>query len=179
MAYDDLDDLLESMSGDDDDDVSVGGQEIIGAKEIIGKIVRKAVSAAMKQARHIDPDAVLLEDTGPGPRRKKILAGTTTSVGAGVSAPISFKAQENFRPEEFFIQGVNIDDFVVTSIKVGTEEQLVNTGEVPGDVFSPGNLRSSVHFKTMNPGIDLVVTVRNTSGGALSFVSAFIGTAVG
>lgn len=178
MDEDELNAMLDELSGQE----IIGAQEIIGVQEIIGKAVRQATQnatvAAMRNARVLDPNAVMLQQSKAGPRRRKVLAGTSTSVGAGMQAPIEFSSQENFRPEQFFVQGVNIDSFVINSIKVGTEEQFVNTGAVPADVFSPQSLRSDIHFKTMNLGSKLVVTVTNTSGGALSFVSAFIGTAV-
>lgn len=193
MDDDDLDELLDQLSGDDDDDddeigdVSIGGQEIIGAEEIIGAMLgakkrkrnrAKQLSAKMRAARNIDPNAVALVRSSGGPRRRKVLAGVTTSIGAGATAVVLFEAQENFRPEEFFVQGTNIASFLINSIKIGTEEQFVNTGACPADVFSSGALRSKVHFKTMNLGTVCAVTVTNTSAGALTFNSAFIGTAV-
>lgn len=175
---DEVDDLLDELAGDDDQ-VVVGYDEIVGAEDIVGARPRRRRTAlSMQQARQIDPNAVRLVKRAAGPRRKKILAGTTTSVGAGSTAIITYESQENFRPEEFFVQGVNIDSFLIESIKIGTEEQLVNTGAVPADVFGPDGLRSNIQLKTMNVGTVMAVVVRNTSAGALDFNSAFIGTAV-
>lgn len=177
---DDIDDLLDELSGDD---VAIGGKEIIGAQEIIGaaakKLAKQILSHRMKSARNIDPDAVALVQSPAGPRRRKVLAGTTTSIGPGATAVVEFTAQEDFRPEDFFVQATNIASFLILSIKVGTEEQFVNTGAAPADMFGANALRSQVHFKTMNLGTVTAVTVRNTSAGALDFNSSFIGTAVG
>lgn len=175
---DEVDDLLDELAGEDDQ-VVVGYDEIVGGDEIVGARPRRRTSVQnMQRARVLDPQAVRLVKRAAGPRRKKILAGTTTSVAAADTAIITYESQENFRPEEFFVQGVNIDSFLIESIKVGTEEQLVNTGAVPADVFGPNGLRSNIQLKTMNLGATLAVVVRNTSAGALDFNSAFIGTAV-
>lgn len=179
MSYyedDDIDDMLDDLAGDD---VAIGYEEIVGGNdEIVGARGRGRAAAQMRNARALDPQAVRLVRRKSTVRRKKILAGTTTSVGAGVTGVVTYESQENFRPEEFFVQGVNIDSFLIESIKVGTEEQLVNTGAVPADVFGPNGLRSNIQLKTMNLGATLAVVVRNTSAGALDFNSAFIGTAV-
>lgn len=177
MAYDEIDEMLDELSGD----VAIGGEEIVGYDELIGKAKsagRPDLAQKLILAKKMDQNAVALVKTRGGPRRRKVMAGASTVIGIGATENIRFEAQENFRPEEFFVQGANIDDFIINSIKIGTEEQFVNSGQCPADVFSPLCLRSNVHFKTMNLGSICVVNVTNTNAAARTFNSAFIGTAM-
>lgn len=180
MYQDDLNQLLTELSGEYDDGVAIGAQEIIGAMEIIGAAKAKAAGLGqrMASARRVDPNAVALSNSGPGPRRVKVMPGPVQAVAAGETADIVFTSQEHFRPERFFVADALLADFRILSMKVGTEEQFVASGAAPASMFGSDAVGVGLHFKTLNPGNELVVRVINTSAGSLNFNGAFLGTAV-
>jgi hypothetical protein len=167
IGMDELDDLLDELSGED----------IVG-RAAAKKQLAQGLANKMARARNIDPRAVALVDRGPGPRRRKVLPGTTTNVGAGATVTITLESEENFRPERLVVDPTNAGSFEISSCKVGTEEQFVGAGQMPASAFSPDAQDTDVHFKTLNVGSKLILVVTNTTAGGLDFAFGFIGTAV-
>lgn len=173
----DDDDYLDLLAGDDDDDEVVGAEEIIGVDEIIGKVTKNVVNA-MKRARALDPNAVLVRKKKNEARRRKILPTAGVLVGIGATVTIVYSTEELFRPERFIIDELTGDDFIIEDILVGTRSMFASTGEVKASIFRPDAVDANVHFDSANVGNKIKVIVRNTNAAARTFYGSFIGTSV-
>jgi hypothetical protein len=166
IGDDDLDDLLDELSGD--------GDVEIGARGGRGR----SLSARMARARNIDPNAVALVKRKRGPRRRKVLPGKTSTVAAGAEVVVNLTSEEDFRPERLVCSGADVDKFDIVSVKVGTEEQFVASGDCPAAAFAPNAKDTDIHFKTLNVGSKLTVTFKNVDAASGDIRFAFVGTAV-
>lgn len=173
-AFDD--DFLDMLSGDDDED-AVGADEIIGVEEIIGAVTN-AVLKKMKNARAIDPNAVLVRKKKNEARRRKILPTPGVLVGIGATVTIVYSTEELFRPERYVIDETTGEDFIIEDILVGTRSMFASTGEVKAAVFRPDAVDCDVHFDSANVGNKVKVIVRNTNAAAKTFYGTFLGTSI-
>jgi hypothetical protein len=101
---------------------------------------------------------------------------TATVVGGGLSANISANPQQLFRPERFVIPASLAPSFTVQDIKVGNVSQFPNAGDIPGESFAQNSFGNEMLLDTVNPAINLQVSVTNITGGSLTFRAAFYGT---
>jgi hypothetical protein len=103
---------------------------------------------------------------------------TATIVAGGAAATISAQPQTLFRPERFVVPGSLAPSFVMTDLKVGNVSQFPNPGELPLEIFAQNGFDVNITLDTVNPALNLSVSVINITGGALTFRAGFIGTSV-
>lgn len=158
--------------GDELDELMAGDDVAIGA-------LQRSALARLHRAREADPDAVAMVQRSVSRRRRKLLPGSTNpTVATTASATITYKTQEPFRPERYVVASAIAASFVVTSIIVGTVNQLAAAGSVPADIFAATAFDCNLHFDTASPGVDINVTVTNISGSNATFYASFLGTAL-
>lgn len=185
----DLDDDLEMLAGSDDIAIgaesSIAGTDIIGeVREIIGRAMKRggrkaAMAAAMAAAREIDPNAVMVKTTSGGLRRVKILPGDPLVLPAGDSNSVRYETEEDFRPQRYVVSSIDVENFAITSIKVGTSDQFAADGQCPAEIFRPDAWGIKIHFKTQNIGNKIKVAVTNLdAANPHTFRAAFIGTSI-
>jgi len=79
-----------------------------------------------------------------------------------VRLPITATPQGGgFRPKRFVITSNFAPNFNVVSITVGRSSQFAATGELDGLAFTEASLSPNLRGDTVQPGLPLVVTVRN------------------
>lgn len=103
---------------------------------------------------------------------------TATVVAGGAAATIRANPQTLFRPERLVVPASLAPSFVLTDLKVGNVSQFPNTGELPLEIFAQNGVDCTITLDTVNPAIDLSVSVINITGGSLTFRAGFIGTTV-
>lgn len=167
--------MYDIVGNDDDLEALLAGDPVA-----VGALPGSGTMAALARARRVDPNAVVAVPKTLGNRRRKILPGTTSpSVAAGASATITYETQEVFRPERFVVASAIAASFVITSIIVGTKNQLSAPGSVPADIFAATAFDCDLHFDTANIGNKITVTVTSIEASAAKvFYAAFLGTSL-
>lgn len=106
--------------------------------------------------------------------------GLTTPVGdpvlAGATRTLTSNPQRIFRPNKYIIG--TTANFRLTSIKVGDQEMLVGTGDLPAALFSENAQENFIRFTTADIGNVITSTAVNEAAVDQSFLSAFLGTTV-
>jgi hypothetical protein len=99
-----------------------------------------------------------------------------TSITNGTSATIQVPVQRNIRPDRFVIDRVQAAKLMVYDIKVGTVSLNASVNPVPGDMFAPDAVGTSIRaLEVATPSVGLSVTLYNGDTAAMSPKAGFIG----
>lgn len=144
---DEIDDILSGM--DDDDDFELGAR-------------RRRVRRPKGRLVPVIPNRLGQQALGLG----------TTALTANGSATVTLTPQLPFKPYRLSTTatGVRIDD-----IRVGNASQFVAAGSIPAEVFGPTAIGTRLKGDTAVPGVDIIITITDTSGAANTFEGALIG----
>lgn len=123
--------------------------------------------------------ASLLRYMEPTKARRQYLgmASTGTVAAAGTAAITSRPQSFAYKPERLFIPSTVGPDFIVNDIKVGNVSQLVQTGDLPAEMFGQTSFGVEMDFDTVQTSQDFVVQVTNISGAARQFRAGIVGRA--
>lgn len=152
---------MDELLGEDDylegDDDLMGDYELMGARRRRGRrrLVRKGYGSARALLLGFDPIAMAI--------------GATNDFTANPQVP--------FRPRRIIIGATSIVGLVVEDIKIGKNSQLVNAGAFPAIGFAGDTTEQLIKFDTAVPGIDIVITMTNTSGAANTVSAGMFGAA--
>lgn len=140
-------------------------------------------AAAMQKAainHHIAQNGAAVVPRSNTKARETVSPLVATVVGAGLNAVIPSNPQTLFLPSSFVIPATIAPSFTVQDIKVGNVSQFPTTGDIPGEMFAQNafNVGKGLRLDTVNPAINLSVSVTNISGGSLTFRGGFYGTLV-
>jgi hypothetical protein len=109
-------------------------------------------------------------------RRHFPIGFTQTAIAPGTVAEIEVKPQVLFRGERLAVAPSNARSFNIVDIKVGKDSQLAATGEMPAEAFSALAVGVRMELDTAQPGIVIVLIVRNTDTSAQDFNAVLYGT---
>ena len=95
-----------------------------------------------------------------------------TALTANQSTTVTLTPQLPFKPYRLLTNstGVRIDD-----IRVGNASQFVAAGSIPSEIFAPNAVGTRLKGDTAVPGVDIIISITDTSGAANSFSGALIG----
>lgn len=99
--------------------------------------------------------------------------GVATSIGAGATVQIRLQPQVPFKPKRLSTPGAA--GLFIVDILVGNASQFVASGEIPVECFGPTATYVNLKGDTAVPGVDIIVTVRNPTAGALVFSGMILG----
>lgn len=175
-----------------DDPFETGSDYAIGDDEL-GAAVKKAIQrrglpvsqknvhAAVKALAGGRPTiSESLSATEPGGatqgRIQKASLDSVATIAAGATQVVTCRPQKRFRAERFTISPGSTN-WLVNSIQIGVDPQFVTTsGSVGGGEYDPlATSGANLMGGTADPGIDIAVSVTNTTGGALRFTASFTG----
>lgn len=109
-------------------------------------------------------------------RRHFPIGFTHEQVPAGQTVEIEVKPQVLFRGERLAVAPSNARSFNITDIKVGKDSQLAATGEMPAEAFSALSVGVRMELDTAQPGIVIVLIVRNKDTTPQDFDAVLYGT---
>jgi hypothetical protein len=109
-------------------------------------------------------------------RRHFPVGFTHAQVGPGQVAEVEVKPQVLFRGERLAVSPSNARSFNIVDIKVGKDSQLAATGEMPAEVFSALAVGVRMELDTAQPGIVVVLIVRNVDTTPQDFNAVLYGT---
>jgi hypothetical protein len=186
------------LSGDDElsgDDL-MGSDSLFMGEDILGAAVRRAVkrgqplnartlARAVQQTQQGAQQAAMAQARGRIPAGIKANAeqilpiDSGTTVAAGATSVITASPQRPFRPERFVVQSAITGSFLINDITVGADSQFVSkSGAIPADVFANNAVGTRLKGTSAVPGVQIQISVTNTTGGALRFLAALIGEAL-
>lgn len=96
----------------------------------------------------------------------------STTLTANQSTTVTLTPQLPFKPYRLVTTstGVRIDD-----IKVGNASQFVASGSIPAEVFAPDAVGTRLKGDTAVPGVDIILSITDTSGAGNTFEGVLIG----
>ena len=100
-----------------------------------------------------------------------------TSVAAATTTTVTAFPQRKFRTQRFIFASAVAASFTVDELKIGQESMLVQTGNIPAQVFSELGVGVALHGYVATPGITISLTCTNTSGASAFISAAIIGAA--
>lgn len=184
----------DDVSGDDgvgyEDDMKVSGLVQVGALTEVGaKHVRRMLAKGRQQQRAAGPAAAPRKPVGQGlpsppfamsgrdTERRAPLGFTEDGTGAnfftlaaaiGAITTMRAKVSRVSHVDRLLIVPSGAGA-VIESIKVGDEEQTLASG-VPVELYGTSALTDTVpdNFSPIGPGLDFIITLRNTTAGAIT-----------
>lgn len=131
--------------------------------------------------RHHSPEPqhgprVMHHAPSPEKRRHFPIGFTQAAIAPGQVAEVEVKPQVLFRGERLAVAPSNARSFHIVDIKVGKDSQLAATGEMPAEAFSALAVGVRMELDTAQPGIVIVLIVRNTDTTAQDFDAVLYGT---
>ncbi len=109
-------------------------------------------------------------------RRHFPIGFTQSQIQPGQVAEVEVKPQVLFRGERLAVAPSNARSFSIVDIKVGKDSQLAATGEMPAEAFSALAVGVRMELDTAQPGIVVVLIVRNTDTTPQDFNAVLYGT---
>jgi len=96
----------------------------------------------------------------------------TTALGASATAVITVNPQLPFKLMKLATPSTNVQ---IDNIQIGTVSQFVAAGGIPAEVFAPNSVGVGLKGDTAVPGVQIQITVTDTSAAANTFTGAFFG----
>jgi hypothetical protein len=115
------------------------------------------------------------------PRTYPLSIASSGTVAASATVVLTARAQAAFKPQRFVVPSTIAPNFLINSIKIGARPQTVDGADtgIPAEVFSEVAQNNLMDFDSIQPGIDLYVTVTNLdTQNAHAFRGTFIGPAL-
>lgn len=175
IVGDEVDELLAELSGEDDYEDIIGYDEMVGrrrrrrrrprfrARRPRRRLVRRRSRPRMSQ---------VMRKIRPSQARRYPLGLGTTVLAANATAVITVNPQLPFKLMRLSTPSTNV---TVDNIQIGTVSQFVAAGGIPAEVFAPNAIAVDLKGDTAVPGVQIQITVTDTSGAANTFTGAFFG----
>jgi len=110
--------------------------------------------------------------------REYPLGFPTTTIAAGASAVINAQPQVPFRGRRLIIPSDIAGSILITDLKIGKNSMFPTSNPVPGRAFTELGVGVDLNLDTAQISQIVSISVTNTSGAALDFNAALIGTAI-
>jgi hypothetical protein len=114
----------------------------------------------------------------PGDSRTLMVPFPETNIPSGASRDVIALPQFLFRGERLVIPSDIAGLVVLDDIRVGANSQYGASGGVPGRLFSEVAVGVGFLFDTAQPGIQILLRVRNISGNDVMFRASLLGRSV-
>jgi hypothetical protein len=157
----------------------IGGYDIVGADEVgdydVGAV--DIVGAGKRRMPGLTRGERVMRDEGDVARRQ-VSPIPLTSIPAGATVLVAFRPQRPLRIERLILDGSVTAGVFLTDLLIGAEPQFVNAGAVPISTFAPTAFGTSLRGNTAQPGIEVTLSIQNTTAGTVVIGGAVIGTSL-
>lgn len=164
MVGDEVDELLAELSGYDD--------AMVGARRRRRRRRRPMFMRRRRRRRPRPRYTQRMRKIRPSQARRYPLGLGTTALAANATAVITVNPQLPFKLMRLSTPSTNV---TVDNIQIGTVSQFVAAGGIPAEVFAPNAIGVDLKGDTAIPGVQIQITVTDTSGAANTFRGAFFG----
>jgi hypothetical protein len=126
----------------------------------------------------VDPRVYGVQNCGPSTARRYTLSFESANIPAGAIVDVVKFPQVIFRSERLFIPSSIAPDFSIVSITIGNRPQYAASGAVPAEMFTEVAINNELGMDTAQPGVQIILQVRNDALEAKTFRAAMIGAVV-
>lgn len=181
------------VGGDDE----ISGLDIVGALDIVGKVLGKEARLDRLQGRAERRDSHGFLDRRIGNLLGKVngneqVAQQTPevlrnfpmplgriSLAAGASDYLQQNAQRTIRIQRLVLSSSSLSDIDVTSINLGVEQQNASIANQPAEAYDFRAVGTTFRGTTLNPGMTASVgLINNASSGTATIGGVFYGEAL-
>lgn len=166
LIGDEVDDLLEALSGE------VGARRRYRRRRPRRRYSMRRRSYRRPRRRSRPRRRLALKKQRASQARTYPLGLGTTALAANATAVITVNPQLPFKLMRLSTPSTNVQ---VDNIQIGTVSQFVAAGGIPAEVFAPNSVGVGLKGDTAVPGVQIQITVTDTSGAANTFTGAFFG----
>jgi hypothetical protein len=153
------------------------GYPIVGADAAAAMAVQDANKNAMlRQLASRHAAAVMPRPVTKA--REYPLGFPTTTLAAGFTTNISTSPQVPFRGRRLVVPSDIAGALLINDLKVGKNSMFAASGPVPARMFSEFGVGVDLNLDTAQISQQITLNVTNSSGAAVTFNAALIGTAV-
>jgi hypothetical protein len=111
-------------------------------------------------------------------KQEQVMPFPRTVVATTVTTTVTAFPQRPFQTERFIFASSVAASFTVDELKVGQESMLVQTGQIPAELFSQLGVGVRLRGYIARPGVTITLTCTNISGGNATISAAIIGPAL-
>ena len=155
----------------------VGSAEMVAGYDLVGGPSQRRGQQRSSPIAGMPMGSRVMADK-PDVARRQISPIPITTVAAGASVSVEVRPQRPIRLERLIIDGATLAGLYITDLLIGADPQFVNAGGVPAGVFAPTAFGTDLRGNTAQPGITVTINFQNTTGAAITFGGAFIGTSL-
>jgi hypothetical protein len=166
-GYNELDALFSGSRGP----MIVTGQDAMQAPQ------QQANRAQLAQTL-LSRNSAMVVQRGVTKAREFPLGFPTTALAAAATANVQTQPQVPFRGRRLAIPSDIAGSILVNDLKIGNASMFPNSNPVPGRMFSELAVGIDLNLDTAQISQVVSLNVTNTSGGAVTFNAAIIGTVV-
>lgn len=127
---------------------------------------------------HPLPGGGYLVQKPPTAKQVVFLGFGPQSINGNATFVFSSQPQRIFRGERLTVPSSLANNFAINDLKVGTDSMNVGAGPIPAAVFSELGMLVALEIETASPGILILLSISNLTGGPQSFFSGLLGTSV-
>jgi hypothetical protein len=143
-----------------------------------GTVQDGSVSKAQLAQTLMARNSAMVVQRGVTKAREFPLGFPTTAIAATATANIQTQPQVPFRGRRMTIPSDIAGSILVNDLKIGNASMFPNSNPVPGRMFSELAVGIDLNLDTAQISQVVSLNVTNTSGGAVTFNAAIIGTVV-
>lgn len=152
------------------------GLDIVGAQDPsqVATLARPSLGSVMQGAAN--PNQKLMMNHGGIARRQGLPFGNRQVIAAGATASFIARPQRVFRIERIVIASTGaLSDLSVTDLKVGADSQVIDTGDLPGTMFSETAFDVIFRGVTADIGNTISMSVVNNGGANVTVSIGAVG----
>lgn len=151
-----------------------GPMIVTGADDMQAPQANRAALAQTLLSRN----SAMVVQRGVTKAREFPLGFPTTALAAAATANVQTQPQVPFRGRRLTIPSDIAGSLLINDLKIGNASMFPNSNPVPGRMFSELAVGIDLNLDTAQISQVVSLNVTNTSGGAVTFNAAIIGTVV-
>ncbi len=127
---------------------------------------------------HPLPGGGYLVEKPPTQKQVVFIGFGPQSINGNATFVFSAQPQRIFRGERLTVPSALANNFAVNDLKVGADSMNIGANSVPAAIFSELGMLVALEIETASPGILILLSISNLTGGSQSFFSGLLGTSV-
>lgn len=154
------------------------GPMIVTGADGTQMLAQEGVNRGQLAEQLLARNSAMVVQRGVTKAREFPLGFPTTTLAAAATANIQTQPQVPFRGRRLAIPSDIAGSILVNDLKIGNASMFPNSNPVPGRMFSELAVGIDLNLDTAQISQVVSLNVTNTSGGAVTFNAAIIGTVV-
>lgn len=171
---------------DDLDDILGEGDYLVGDDYLVGRMGarrrgRRGGRASRRAVARKRAKAAALVSVEPPTQSRHLVLGFDSGaagIAAAAAANVTANPQKVFRPERISVNSAIASNFLLNTLLIGTNNQLLGAAGASCDTFSSLSVATTMKMDTAQINSTITMNVTNLSLATLRFLASLIGTSV-